>query len=124
MSSEKIVYGNTTYEDLLKEIHKKSKDKDKQINSLIEQLKPLIGDTVNSAIMVVPLIANYLNSSLKNDDNLIKLATLVQRSMSPDSSNSDDFSMSDEERDLILKQVNSINKEVSKPVDKQQLPNE
>lgn len=124
MSSEKIVYGNTTYEDLLKEIHKKSKDKDKQINALIEQLKPLIGDTVNSAIMVVPLIANYLNSSLKNDDNLIKLATLVQRSMSPDSSGSDDFSMSDEERDLILKQVNSINKEVSKPVDKQQLPNE
>lgn len=124
MSSEKIVYGNTTYEDLLKEIHKKSKDKDKQITSLIDQLKPLIGDTVNSAIMVVPLIANYLNSSLKNDDNLIKLATLVQRSMAPDSSNADDFSMTDEERDLILKQVNSINKEVSKPVDKQQLPNE
>lgn len=124
MSSEKIVYGNTTYEDLLKEIHKKSKDKDKQITALIDQLKPLIGDTVNSAIMVVPLIANYLNSSLKNDDNLIKLATLVQRSMAPDSSNADDFSMTDEERDLILKQVNSINKEVSKPVDKQQLPNE
>lgn len=123
MSSEKIVYGNTTYEDLLKEIHKKSKDKDKQITALIDQLKPLIGDTVNSAIMVVPLIANYLNSSLKNDDNLIKLATLVQRTMAPDSS-SDDFSMSDEERELILKQVSSINKEVSKPVDKQQLPNE
>lgn len=124
MSSEKIVYGNTTYEDLLKEIHKKSKDKDKQITSLIDQLKPLIGDTVNSAIMVVPLIANYLNSSLKNDDNLIKLATLVQRSMAPDSSSSDDFSMTDEEREIILKQVSTINKEVSKPVDKQQLPNE
>ena len=124
MSSEKIVYGNTTYEDLLKEIHKKSKDKDKQITSLIDQLKPLIGDTVNSAIMVVPLIANYLNSSLKNDDNLIKLATLVQRTMAPDSSNSDDFSISDEERELILKQVSSINNEVSKPVDKQQSPNE
>jgi hypothetical protein len=124
MSSDKIVYGNTTYEDLLKEIHKKSKDKDKQITALIDQLKPLIGDTVNSAIMVVPLISNYLNSSLKNDDNLIKLATLVQRTMVPDSSGSDDFSMSDEERELILKQVSSINNEVSKPVDKQQLPNE
>jgi hypothetical protein len=124
MSSDKIVYGNTTYEDLLKEIHKKSKDKDKQITALINQLKPLIGDTVNSAIMVVPLISNYLNSSLKNDDNLIKLATLVQRTMAPDSSGSDDFSMSDEERELILKQVSSINNEVSKPVDKQQLPNE
>lgn len=122
MSSSKIVYGNTTFEDLLKEIHKNSKDKEKQIKVLIEQLKPLIGDSVNSAIMIVPLIASYLNSSLKNDDNLIKLATIVQRSMIPEPGAEDAFGFSDTEKELIMNQINSIKKEVDKPVEKQEIP--
>ena len=115
---EKVVYGNTSYEDLLKEIHKNSKDKEKQIKLLIEQLKPLIGDSVNSAIMIVPLIASYLNSSLKNDDNLIKLAQLVQRGMAPEATAEEGFGFSDTEKELIMNQIHSIKKEIDKPVEK------
>jgi hypothetical protein len=120
MSSDKIVYGNTSYTDLLKEIHKNSKDKEKQIKELIGGLKPLVGDSVNSAVLIVPLIATYLNSSLKNDDNLIKLAQIVQRGMGPEGSEGGDgFSFGDDERDAIIKQVQAIHKEVAKPVEKQ-----
>lgn len=64
--------------DLFKEIYDNSKAKKEQIKGLIESLGPLI-QGIGDATILVPLIKEYLDISVKNDEQLIKLAQIVQR---------------------------------------------
>ena len=73
-----VIFDGKTSSDVFKEIYNNSKKKDKQINSLIAELKPLI-QNIGDAPVVVPLIKEYLEIGVKNDEHLIKLATVIQR---------------------------------------------
>jgi hypothetical protein len=53
------LFSGKTFSDILNEIYKNSKKKEKQINSLISELKPLI-ENLGDAVSVVPLIKEYL----------------------------------------------------------------
>lgn len=106
---DNIVFEGKTVSDLFKEIYGNSKKKDKQINSLISELKPLIQD-IGDAPVVVPLIKEYLEIGVKNDEHIIKLTAIVQRMMNNASSSGGDSLLSDEE----LKQLQSIAEEVAK----------
>ena len=78
MDKDSILFGDTNFSDILKDIYNNTKKKDKQISGLIEQLKPMIRN-MTDASMMVPLIKEYLDVSVKNDDNLVKLSAIVQR---------------------------------------------
>ena len=54
-----IIFEGKTASDVFKEIYNNSKKKDKQVNSLIAELKPLI-QNIGDAPVVVPLIKEYL----------------------------------------------------------------
>lgn len=64
--------------DLFKEIYDNSVTKKGQIKNLIEALYPLI-QGIGDATLLVPLIKEYLEISVKNDEQLVKLAQIVQR---------------------------------------------
>lgn len=64
--------------DLFKEIYDNSIAKKGQIRNLIEALYPLI-QGIGDATLLVPLIKEYLEISVKNDEQLVKLAQIVQR---------------------------------------------
>ena len=72
------LFGNKKFSDLLKEIHVNQKDKEAQLRSLIEGLKPLI-TSPGEATMIVPLIKEYMELGIKNDEALVKIATILQR---------------------------------------------
>lgn len=78
MSYDRILFKNKTLSDLFNEIYDNSKQKEKQISSLIGELKPLISE-IGDATLVVPMIKEYLEIGVKNDEHLIKLASIVQR---------------------------------------------
>jgi len=63
---------------VLKEVYDNSKRKELQINALIGELKPLVTD-VGDATLVVPMIKEYLEVGVKNDEHLIKMLAIVQR---------------------------------------------
>ena len=65
------IFSNKNFSDLLKDIYDNSKKKDRQINLLISELKPLIKNT-SDASMVVPMIKEYLEVGVKNDEHLVK----------------------------------------------------
>lgn len=74
------IFGNKTLADLAEEIYKSQQKKHKQIDSLINQLKVLIVD-LSDATLIVPLLKDYLDVSVKNDDQLVKLGNLVQKAL-------------------------------------------
>jgi altronate dehydratase len=115
MDFEQKIFGNKSFSDLLKNIYDNSREKEKQIKDLISGLKPLVADT-QSALMVVPLIKEYLDVSVKNDDSLIKMAGIVQRAMNNNGNGSDDF-LSEAELDQIRGEVQKIGTEIDKPIE-------
>lgn len=103
-----VLFESKTASDVLKEIYNNSKKKDKQIISLIAELKPLI-QNIGDAPVVVPLIKEYLEVSVKNDEHLIKMMAVVQRMQNNAASSGGDSLLTDEE----LKQLQQIAEEVA-----------
>jgi hypothetical protein len=112
MDFEQKIFGQKSFSDLLKNIYDNSREKEKQIKDLISGLKPLVTDT-QSALMVVPLIKEYLDVSVKNDDSLIKMAGIVQRAMNNKGEENSDF-LSEAELDQIRGEVQKIGTEIDK----------
>jgi hypothetical protein len=112
-----VLFGKKTFADLLKEIHTNSSTKEKEIRLMIEQLKPFI-TSAGDAVIIVPLIKDYLDVSVKNDDLLIKMAGIIQRAMN-NSSNGEDLLISDAEKEALLETIQQLDKQVEEvPVKK------
>jgi hypothetical protein len=78
MALDKIIFQDKTLSDLFKEIYDNSRKKDKQITSMVGELKDLI-EGIDDATLVVPMIKEYMEIGVKNDEHLIKLAQIFQR---------------------------------------------
>ena len=94
---DNIVFGGKKFSDILEEIYNNQKKKDKQISVLIAELKPLVQE-IGDATLIVPLIKEYLEISVKNDEQLIKMATIIQRALSNSAEAGNGFDLSDEEK--------------------------
>ena len=105
---DKNVFGKKKFSDILKEIYDNQKKKEEQISSLISELKPLIED-IGDATLIVPLIKEYMDLSIKNDEQLIKMATIVQRTLNSENSGGDGLGMSEEEKAQLLAEVKNFN---------------
>tara|TARA_B110000503_G_scaffold142017_1_gene237427 strand:- start:578 stop:934 length:357 start_codon:yes stop_codon:yes gene_type:complete len=108
-SLESDIFGDKKLKDLFQEIYQNQKKKEKQISVLIDELKPLIDD-IGDATLVVPLIKEYLELGVKNDEQLIKMATIIQRCIANDNSGGGESSylISDEEKTQLLNEINKI----------------
>jgi hypothetical protein len=105
---DKIVFGKKTFANILEEIYDNQKKKDKQVTALIGELKPMI-EEIGDATLIVPLIKEYMEIGVKNDDLLIKMAALAQRAMSNQSGES--LGISDEEKQQLLDEINKYKSE-------------
>ena len=106
------LFGKKSFSDLLKEIHSNQKDKEVQLRSLIEGLKPLITDP-GEATMIVPLIKEYMELAIKNDDALIKMAAIVQRLSTGTASSGDGGLLTEDE----MAQLQDLTEEIAKTVE-------
>jgi len=106
MDNSQELFKGVTFSDLMSDVYHNSKKKDRQINQLIAQLQPLITST-SAATIVVPLIKEYLDIAVKNDDHLVKLTAIVQRYISTQQTIIGEGSLlSDEEKKQLLKVAN------------------
>lgn len=103
MDKNDEIFKGTTFADLMSDVYHNSKKKDRQINQLIAQLQPLIKNA-SDATIIVPLIKEYLDVAVKNDDHLVKLTAIVQRYISTKQTISGaDSLLSEEEKQQLLK---------------------
>ena len=113
-SLNQILFDDKSFGDLLKEIHGNQKKKAKQLASLIAELRPLV-QSLGDATVVVPLIKEYMEISVKNDDQLIKMAAIVQRLSTGNVNSGDGGMLTDEEMEQLQQVADEISKTVEKP---------
>ena len=109
-----IIFDNKSFSDLLKEIHNNQSKKSKQLASLIAELRPLI-TSLGDATVVVPLIKEYMEISVKNDDALLKMAAIIQRLSTGTSNNGDGGLLTEEEMSQLQELTEEIAKTVEEP---------
>jgi hypothetical protein len=103
---EKTIFGTKKFSDLLEEIYNNQKRREAQVTALISELKPMVSD-IGDATLIVPLIKEYMEIGVKNDDALIKMATLVQRALNS-SSEDGGLGISDEEKAQLLEEMEKL----------------
>lgn len=121
-TSEYELYKGKSFASLCKDIVSNSEEKKQQLDVLITDLKDMI-KTVNDAVTIVPLLKEYFDAGIRNDEQLIKLAAIVQRLMADRAGAEADSNggiLTDDEK----KQLMSVIEEAAKPVQKIKQPND
>ncbi len=117
MDKDTEIFKGTSFAHLAEDIYNTSKKKEAQINLLISELKPLM-QNIGDATIIVPLIKDYLEIGVKNDELIVKLTAVVQRMIA--NGNKDDggeFTISEEEKKQLLdtlEEMDQVEKSVTK----------
>jgi len=113
------IFKGTSFADLMHDVYHNSKKKDRQINQLISQLQPLIRNA-SDATIIVPLIKEYLDVAVKNDDHLVKLTAIVQRYISTTQTitGADSLLSDDEKQQLIHIAQTTLTHELEDEIEK------
>lgn len=111
MENDIELFKGTSFSDLLKEIAENSRDKKQQIDVLISDLRTFIKGP-NDAMTMVPLIRDYIDVGVKNDEQLVKMAAIAQRIVSGGKSGGQEdisgFKLSDEERKKLEQEAEQL----------------
>lgn len=113
-SLDNIIFKTKKFSDLMSEVYDNQKDKEKLIKSLISELKPLI-TSIGDATLIVPLIKEYLEIGVKNDEQLLKLATIVQRVFQTTAAGGGENDLlSEKDKEQLLKSISDIRANIDK----------
>ena len=113
MDDDIEIFKGKKFSDLCKDIYDNSAHTRAQVEILISELRQMIKG-VNDAITVVPLIKDYMSIGVKNDDQLVKLAAIVQRVANRQATaeaSGDPFALTEEEKQQIMQEVDSLSLE-------------
>ena len=100
------LFGGKTLSDLFKDIYDNSSSTRNQIDNLITELKPFI-KSLSDAAVIIPLMKEYLEVGVKNDEMKVKLADIIQKLLRSEktSSNNELTLLSDDEKDQLSQEV-------------------
>jgi hypothetical protein len=125
MSAEFKLFDGKNLSSLFKDIYDNQQVKKKNISEMIESLRKMIKN-VGEATILAPIIRDLIDTSVKNDDHLIKLATIAQRLAAAESKGiGEDGWLSDTEKSQLLNEledtISSIDKKNEEKIDDIQL---
>ena len=102
MKSKDEIFEGKSFQDLTKDIYKNTTDRKKQIDLLISEIHGFI-TTIDDVVMVAPIIKEYMEVSVKNDEHLVKLAGVLQRIISKSQGDNDEsMLLSDSEKEELM----------------------
>jgi hypothetical protein len=114
MSTEFELFPGKNLSGLFQDIYNNQTNKKKRISDLIDELKKMVKHAGDMAV-IGPIIKDLIDTSVKNDDHLLKLATIAQRIMIADKkSEGEDGFLSAEERAQLLAEIEDVQIEVQR----------
>ena len=106
MAIDYEIFDGKSLSSLFKDIYDNTEYNKKQLDILTKELVTFIKDG-DTAVQLVPMIKEYLEINVKNDDQLVKMAGIVQRLISTEqrASAEDEFGLSEEEKNQLLSNI-------------------
>jgi len=84
MATDYEVFEGKSLSDVFKDIYDNTEKNRQQLDVLTRELVSFIKDG-DSAVQIVPMLKEYLEINVKNDDQLVKIAAIVQRLVASES---------------------------------------
>ena len=118
MSQDYELFEGKSLSSLFKDIYDNSKHNKKQLEVLVGEVAGFIKDG-DMAIQLIPMIKEYLDINVKNDEQLVKLATVVQRLIAAENKGGSEaeFGLSDKEKEQLLKSIDDVVVDIQKKTD-------
>jgi hypothetical protein len=113
MSTDFELFPGKNLGGLFKDIYDNQQTKKLRISELIAEMKKLIRHSGDMAVMG-PIIRDLIDSSIKNDDSLVKMAAIAQRIIGAQHKAEGDAGfLSNEEKEQLLKELEETVHEVA-----------
>jgi len=105
MSTDFELFPGKNLSGLFKDIYDNQQNKKQRISELIAEMKKVIRHAGDMAV-IGPIIKDLVDTSVKNDDSLIKMAAIAQRIIgASQKAEGDTGFLSDDEKEQLLKQL-------------------
>ena len=97
------VFDGKSLSDLFKDIYENTQTNKKQLEVLMQEVVGFIKDG-DTAVQIIPMLKEYLEINVKNDDQLVKMAAVVQRIISSEQKGGvgEEFGLSDSEKEQLM----------------------
>jgi hypothetical protein len=105
MSMETVIFDGKTLADMFSDVYKNTNSKREQINQFVTNFVKLI-KTPEDAAVLGPVIKDFLEVNVKNDEHIVRLVQIAQRlvSINTKTSSGGDI-LSEEEKAQLLKNI-------------------
>ena len=103
MANNYEIFKGKSLSDLFKDIYDNSTRNKEQLEVLMKEVVGFIKDG-DTAVQIIPMLKEYLEINVKNDDQLVKMAAVVQRIISAESKGGaeDEFGLSEKEKEQLM----------------------
>lgn len=119
MAIDYEIFDGKSLSSLFKDIYDNTEYNKKQLDILTKELVGFIKDG-DTAVQLVPMIKEYLEINVRNDDQLVKMAGIVQRLISVENraGAEDEFGLSDSEKEQLIAGMEDTIKDIQFESDK------
>lgn len=108
MSTKFELFPGKNLSGLFEDIYENQKNKKQKISELIAEMKKVIRHAGDMAV-IGPILKDLIDTSVRNDESLIKMAAIAQRMIaSKDKSEGDTGFLSDKEKEQLLQQLEGV----------------
>ena len=115
MANDYEIFEGKSLSDLFKNIYDNTTRNKEQLEVLMKEVVGFIKDG-DTAVQIIPMLKEYLEINVKNDDQLVKIAAIVQRLLSAEAKggSEESFALSDTEKEQLMKAVEETADDVQK----------
>ena len=119
MNDNQEIFEGKTFQDLTKDIYDNVKNKKLQLDLLVQEIHGFI-QTIDDAILIAPVIKEIMDVSVKNDEHLVKLASVLQRIITKSIGGADDdiIALTEQEKEELIQTLQETVDEVQYKSDK------
>ena len=118
MANNYEIFEGKSLSDLFKDIYENTKTNKTQLEVLMKEVVGFIKDG-DTAVQIIPMLKEYLEINVKNDEQLVKIAAIVQRIIASEAKggSEDEFGLSDKEKEQLMSAVEEVAADVQKHTD-------
>ena len=118
MANDYEIFEGKTLSDLFKDIYENTESNRKQLDVLTREIVQFIKDGY-TAVQIVPMIKEYLEINVKNDEQLVKVAGIVQRLIAAENKggSEDEYGLTEAEKEQLMQGIKETVDDIQKTSD-------